>query len=128
MNDQYWPRLWAENPSLLKDARRIDYLVNIWDDGRLACKACGTFLPWEPREQHFARHMVELDRYLAGKQEGKRDETAEGFYPEPCTSCGNPIPRSGRPGRPPSECDSCKFPFASPKQSDAEILAELGLA
>lgn len=123
----YWPRLWAENESLLREARRIEYLVQVTKDGQLACKACGRYLSWEPHEAHFQQHMVELDQFLARKQEGKREQTAEGFYPEPCTSCGNPIPRSGRPGRPPTQCDTCKFPFAASQPSEEAILAELGL-
>lgn len=132
-----WPRIWAENDSLLKEARRISYLVHVAADGTLACKACGVYVPWEPPELHFARHMKELDDYLAKKQEGKREQTAEGFYPNPCTSCGNRIPRTGKPGRPPQKCTKCEYPLSALQSepdgeaaallTDEELLRELGL-
>lgn len=118
-----WPALWADTPSLLIEARRIEYLVTVAANGDLGCKACGRYIPGNTdggRHEHFAMHQAQLDRYLASKQEEKRDEDAEGFYPAPCTSCGNPIPRSGKPGRPPAECDLCRFPLARPAlQSEA---------
>lgn len=119
-----WPKLWAENDILLNEARRIAYLVNVSDDGRLACKACGAYVPWEPPELHFRRHQAELDRYLARKHGSKREPEAEGFYPEPCESCGNQIPRTGKPGRPPSICESCKYPLANLSAEEIEVLAE----
>ena len=119
-----WPRVWAESESLLKEARRIDYLVNVADDGTIACKACGKYVPWEPPELHFRRHQAELDRYLARKHGKKREPEAEGFYPEPCESCGNSIPRTGKPGRPPSICETCQYPLAHLSPEEVEILAE----
>lgn len=76
VSEPYWPRLWAENPSLLREARRQSYLVLVHESGRLACKACGAFIPWEDPSKHFERHMAELDRYLASKQAIQQGQVA----------------------------------------------------
>lgn len=41
-----------------------------------------------------------------------------------CKHCGNPIPKSGKRGRPPSICDSCKARIAN-EQSKPEVIKEV---
>lgn len=125
VSNSYWPRLWAENPGLLREARRQDYLVLVTNSGELACKACGIYLPWEDPTKHFQRHQRELDQYLARKKREAREPEAEGFYPKPCESCNKPIPRTGKPGRPPRLCTACEYPFA--ELSEEDLLTEMGL-
>lgn len=123
-----WPGLWASESELLKLARQQSYLVTVAANGQIACKACGRYLPYENPDNHFRNHMTEMDRFLLGKQEGKRESDAEGFYPAPCEACGNRIPRTGRPGRPPRLCDGCKYPLAISQAEpplDEALIAEL---
>lgn len=64
-----WPRLWVDN-DLLDLARQQSYLTTRAGDGSISCKACGRYMPAnETLEAHFQRHMEELERYLAGKQQ-----------------------------------------------------------
>ena len=121
--------------------RREGYLCHRAANGEVACKACGRYLPEStPMQAHFVYHLAELDKYLADRREQGRDEAAEGFYPKPCTSCGNRIPRTGKPGRPPTKCSKCEFPLSALQsqpeaegdqqalsEADKAILAEFGL-
>lgn len=91
--------------------RSPGYLVSIAPDGRIACKACGKFLPVGNAEKHFQEHLAELEAYLG------RDR----YYDDPCEECGEKIPHTGKPGRPPRLCDSCKYPMQG---AASEILDE----
>jgi hypothetical protein len=81
--------------------------------------------------------MKELDDYLTTVRRSKSVEDAEGFYPNPCTSCGDRIPRTGKPGRPPQKCVKCEYPLSALQSepdgeaaallTDEELLRELGL-
>lgn len=68
-----WPELFVRTVGEA-EIRREGYLVHVTHDGKLACKACGKFLPWENPEKHFGIHIRELDDFLY-KQGKKTKET-----------------------------------------------------
>lgn len=126
MPNSHWPHTFVEAVGVA-EVRKQSYLVSITRAGDIACKACEGFVPFgEGLQAHFDEHMRELDEYLAAKQEAKREQNAEGFYPNPCKSCGEAIPRTGRPGRPPSKHEFCEnVPEYTPEEQ--ALLDELGL-
>lgn len=111
---------------------RPSYLFSVFNDGTVYCKACGAPIT-EPRDEHIALHEQELDILYRERQEAaqkarsealrasvaaRKAEKAEstvsdtpGFYKAPCSVCGNKIPRSGKPGRPPAKCEECTEAF-----------------
>ena len=74
------------------------------------------------RESHLKQHMRELHRYINQKaikedkqkppavvREPKPEPVAVSpNYDKPCVVCGQPIPRTGKRGRPPAKCANCK--------------------